>query len=409
MKEIIICTGNNQIRAAVKENDRLTEIIDGMNREKRLAGSIFLGKVKNIVPGMQAAFVDIGQGKNAFLYAGDALKSSGDSEVPPIRTIVYEGQELLVQVMRDPSGEKGARITTNISIPGRFAVIVPGSEGVMVSRKISPEEERRRLAKLVDEEEAKEFGIIIRTLSAGCSEQEIREDLARLRKISMKIKELSAKRRAPADIWTFSDLFDRLTREIIDEEVDRIIIDNGELAEELREKLREVSSEAAGRVWTDFKEDLFVRYNVEMEIREAIKSKVVMESGGFLVIEHTEALDIIDVNTGKFVGERSQQDTFLKQNIEAAKESARQIKLRNLSGIIVIDFIDMESEEDWDQVLECLRDQLRRDRSRSRLLGKTRLGLVEITRKKEGQSLLERYSEKCQDCGGIGRIIKVSV
>lgn len=414
MKQIIITSENNQIRAAVLEDGKLIEVLDDTARESRYAGSIFKGKVNNIVPGIQAAFVNIGLGKNAFLYVGDVVVPEyvDDQKVlpsimPSIENLLKEGQEVIIQIVREPVGSKGARVSTNISLPGRFVVLLPRKKGYIgVSRKIKDDKEKERLRDLAFKAKPEEAGLIIRTLAEGVSEKEFLEDVEKLlttnKDIENKIKDNSSK----GLLYSSSDPFSRLLRETIDEEVDKIIIDDGDLAELLREKLREVNCSAAGRVWTDLKGSLFERYDIKREIRKALIPKVFLESGGYLVIEQTEALVAIDVNSGKYTGSSSLQDTLLKLNLEAAAEISRQIRLRNLSGIIILDFIDMEKKEDWEILLQSLETAFLKDKVKCKVLGQTKLGLVEATRKKEGQTLAARYTAECPECGGKGRILK---
>lgn len=414
MKQIIITSENNQIRAAVLAEGKLIELLDGTARESRLAGSIFKGRINNVVPGIEAAFVDIGLGKNAFLYVGDALlpKYNGDEKVlpailPSIDSIIKEGQEVIVQIVRESVGNKGPRVTTNLSLPGRFVVLLPGNKDYLgISHKIKSEQERQRLLELGSIAKPEESGMIIRTLAEGVSEKEFLDDVKKLQLVHEKIKKKIIQGTGKGILYSSSDPFSRLLREIIDEEVDKIIIDDGDLAEYLREQLREIRSSAASKVWTDLRGSLFERFDVNREIKNALLPKVTLESGGYLVIEQTEALNVIDVNSGKFTGNKSLQETLLDLNLEAAVEISRQIRLRNLSGIIIIDFVDMENKRDWDKLLLSLENMLLQDKLKGKVMGRTRLGLVEITRKKEGQTLAVRYAEECPNCGGRGKILK---
>lgn len=410
MKEIIISSANNQIRAAVLEEGKLIEVLDDTERESRLAGSIYKGKVKNIVPGIQAAFIDIGLGKNAFLYVGDVMKAEYNGEekvtraiLPSIENLLQEGQEIVVQIVREPAGTKGARVSTNLSLPGRYTVLLPGSkEYIGISRKIKDEQERERLYELACQVKPDDAGLIIRTMAEGISAKEFSEDMENLsclqREIMAKIEDNTVR----GLIYGSTDPFSRLLRETIDREVDRIIIDDGDLADLLREKLKDVGSSAAAKVWTDLKGALFDRYAVNSAIRNALQPRVMLQSGGYLVIEQTEALTAIDVNSGKYTGQRSLQETLNKLNLEAAAEISRQIRLRNLSGIIIIDFIDMERQEDWENLVDFLEQSFIKDKVKCKVIGLTKLGLVEVTRKKEGQTLLTRYGMNCPKCEGKG-------
>ena len=409
MKQIIITSENSQIRAAVLERGKLTELLDDSGREFRLAGSVFKGKVTNIVSGIQAAFVDIGTGKNAFLYVGDVVVPEyfGDEKIlpkiiPSIDNFLKEGQEVIVQVIREPVGKKGARVTTNLSLPGRFTVLLPGNKDFLgISRKILDDKEKQRLFNLGRKLKPNGAGLILRTMADGVSEKEIIEDVEKLCVIQQDLEQRIRKVITKGLIYSSNDPFSRLLRETIDESVDEIIIDNGDLAQILREKLKEVNCSAAGKVWTDFGGALFERYGINLGIRNALRPKVELESGGYLVIEQTEALAVVDVNSGKYTGNKSLQDTLLSLNIEAAAEISRQIKLRNLSGIIIIDFIDMDSQEDWDILIAYFNKALTQ-KAKCKVLGQTKLGLVEITRKKEGQTLAARYTAPCPKCSGRG-------
>jgi ribonuclease G len=414
LKQIIISAKNNQIRAAVLEAGKLIEVLDDTEHESRLAGSIYKGKVNNIVPGIQAAFIDIGLGKNAFLYVGDLFRAEPDddkSTLPStsftIENLLKEGQEVVVQVVREPVGNKGARVTTNLSLPGRYVVMLPGCPGYLgVSRKIKDDQEKKRLQELGEKNKPADAGLIIRTLAEGVSEQDFSDDLDKLCQLHLEIMGKIQDRSTRGLLYSSSDPFSRLLRETIDDEVDEVVIDDGDLAERLRVNLREVGCAAANKVRTDFKGSLFERYGILTEIRNALQPKVSLESGGYLVIEQTEALTAIDVNSGKYIGTNSLQDTLFNLNIEAAKEISRQIRLRNLSGIIIIDFIDMENKEHWEELVECLEHFIIQDKVKCKVMGLTKLGLVEVTRKKEGQVLASRYTEDCPKCGGRGWLRK---
>jgi ribonuclease G len=284
--------------------------------------------------------------------------------------------------------------------------LLPGNKDYLgLSRKIKDEQERQRLQELGARLKPDEAGLIIRTLAEGVSEREFLEDIEKLLIINEEIKNKIEKNSAPSLLYSNSDPFSRLLRETIDEEVDKIIIDDGDLAELLRKNLREVCSSVASRIWTDLRGEIYDRYNINNEIRKALQAKVTLESGGYLVIEQTEALTAIDVNSGKYIGSKSLQDTLLNLNLEAAAEISRQIRLRNISGIIILDFIDMEKKEDWDKLIQSLEMFFLKDKAKCKVMGLTKLGLVEVTRKKEGQTLAARYSERCPKCDGKGRIV----
>jgi len=414
LKQIIITTNNNQITAAVLQDNRLVEVIDDTARESRHSGGIFKGRVTNVVPGIQAAFVDIGLNKNAFLYVADVIQSVYEGEkkilppsLPAIENLLKEGQEIIVQIMREQIGEKGARVTTNLSLPGRFVVLLLGNNHHLgISRKIINEEDRQRLYEWGERVKPSDTGMIIRTLAEDVSEKELSEDLDKLIKLKEEINQKIVEKRGKGLLYSSNDPFSRLLREVIDDEVDEIFIDDGDLANRLRRRLQEINCTAANKVWTDLRGNLFERYDLINQIRHAVLPKVELKNGGYLVIQKTEALTSIDVNSGKYIGDKNLQDTILILNLEAAAEVSRQIRLRNLSGIIIVDFIDLENKEDWDKVLAQLEISFQQDRIKCRVMGLTRLGLVEITRKKEGQTLEARYTTKCEHCGGKGWALK---
>ncbi|RNC29933.1 MAG: Ribonuclease G [Candidatus Dichloromethanomonas elyunquensis] len=414
MKEIIITLKDNHIRAAVLDGGKLIEVLDDSEKELRLAGSIYKGKVNNIVPGIQAAFIDIGLGKNAFLYVGDVLEEefAGNEKIipkvfPSIENYLKEGQEIIVQIVREPVGNKGARVTTHLSLAGRYVVLLPGVHGYIgVSRKIKDEKERQRLQSLGERVKPAEAGLIIRTLAEGVSAKEFFEDVQRLQSEQQEIFKKIEDHTVKGLLYGSNDPFSRLVREIIDDEVDKIMIDNGKTAELLREKLRELGCPAASKIWTDMKASLFERYGIDVEIRNALHPRVPLARGGYLVIEQTEALTAIDVNSGKYTGNNNLEETLLSLNLEAAEEISRQIRLRNLSGIIIIDFIDLERTEDWEKLITTLEKFFERDKVKCKVIGLTKLGLVEVTRKKQGQTLAARYTADCPKCSGRGRLAK---
>ena len=412
-KEIVLQSQAQKLRAAVFEQGDLMEVFEEEGGSSHLVGNIYRGRVENVLPGMQAAFVDIGLDKNAFLYVGDAVLSSfeEDEKVSPadsvrIEHVLKPRQELLVQIIKEPVGTKGARISVNITLPGRYVVLLPQVSYIGVSRKITDNNERARLRDLADRAKPEGMGVIIRTLAEGIDGEEIAEDIAQLveiwRALQPKIPHVSV----PGIVHKDVDLISRLVRDWIDQDVEKITVDQDEVAQILRKALREIEHPAAKQILVVTGEDLFVRYGVDDEIRKTLRPKVWLKSGGYLVIQQTEALSVIDVNTGKYVGQRSLEETVVHTNLEAAGEIARQLRLRNLGGIIIIDFIDMTSKEDQQQVIEVLEKACARDKTKSQVLGLTQLGLVEMTRKKVGQTLAVRYTAPCPTCDGSGRVAR---
>lgn len=415
-KEIVLESQNwgksgqaRKIRAAVFEQGQLMEVFEEEDNSSHLVGNIYRGRVENVLPGMQAAFVDIGLEKNAFLYVGDALPAHYDEEDKPspliqerIENILKPRQELLVQITKEPVSTKGARISVNLTLPGRYVVLLPQVSYVGISRKIEDDDERERLRNLAAAARPEGMGVIVRTLAAGIDGEEIAQDIAQLaafwQSLVPKIPHVSV----PGIVHRDVDLVSRLVRDWIDQDVEKITADNEEIAQILRKALRDIEHPAAKQIYVGSGADLFVKYGIDAEIRKGLRSKVWLKSGGYLVIQQTEALIVIDVNTGKYVGQRSLEETVVHTNLEAAEEIARQLRLRNLGGIIIIDFIDMVTEEAQKQVLAALETACSRDKTKSQVLGLTQLGLVEMTRKKVGQTLVVRYTSPCPNCEGTG-------
>jgi ribonuclease G len=411
LKEIVLQSQSQKMRAAVFEQGELVEVLEEEVGSSQLVGNIYRGRVENVLPGMQAAFVDIGLDKNAFLYVGDAVVSrfEEDEKVTPpahirIEHVVKPRQELLVQINKEPVGTKGARISVNLTLPGRYVVLLPQVSYVGVSRKILDNNERARLRELAAAVKPEGMGVIVRTLAEGIDGEEIAEDIAQLvakwRALQPKIPHVSV----PGLVHKDVDLISRLVRDWIDHDVKKVTVDQDEVAQILRKALRDIDHPAAKHIHIITGEDLFARYGVDDEIRKTLRSKVWLKSGGYLIIQQTEALTVIDVNTGKYVGQHSLEETVVHTNLEAAREIARQLRLRNLGGIIIIDFIDMTLEEDQQQVIKVLETACARDKTKSQVLGLTQLGLVEMTRKKVGQTLAVRFTVPCPTCDGSGRV-----
>ncbi|MEA4902332.1 Rne/Rng family ribonuclease [Desulfitobacterium sp.] len=413
MKEIILQGQAQQMRAAVFEEGELVEVHEEEGAFTHLVGNIYRGRVENVLPGMQAAFVDIGLEKNAFLYVADAVPPSFEDDprsktkpLPRIEQVLKPRQELLVQITKEPFATKGARITTNITIPGRYTVLMPKTDYIGVSRRISDEEERNRLRELAKNISPQGMGVIIRTLAEGVEGKELEDDLKKLLELWYHIIEKLPHASVPGLVHEDVDLLSRMLREWIDSKVEALTVNQTEVADGLRNTLRKLGHPAANHVRLVYKENLFEDYSVDEEIRKALRPKVWLKSGGYLVIQQTEALTVIDVNTGKYIGKSSLEHTVLHTNCEAAEEIARQLRLRNYGGIIIIDFIDMTSEEDQKQVLTTLEKACAQDKVKCQIMGLTQLGLVEMTRKKVGQTLAARYGKPCPVCEGLGWTLK---
>jgi len=416
-KEIVVDVDRDQIRVAVLEDKELVELyIEKINNE-RIVGNIYKGKVANVLPGMQAAFVDIGLEKNSFLYIGDVNTASGpeSSEVAEvieglkkvsIRDVLKVGQETLVQVVKEPIGSKGARVSTNITLPGRYLVLMPTVDYIGVSRRIEDEEERNRLKALADEIRPPHMGVIVRTVAEGVGKEELKADMEMLMNKWQTILQKQKECTPPKLIYKEMNLTARIVRDLFTPEVKKFYINSISEYEKVMEHLAFSSPALRDRVSIyRGQEDIFDYFNIESEIERALQRKVWLKCGGYIVIDKTEALTVIDVNTGKFVGSVDLEDTVLKTNMEAAREIARQLRLRDIGGIIIIDFIDMTSQEHQKMVLSALAEELKKDRTKTHILGLTQLGLVEMTRKKVRQSLDEVLEKTCPYCDGKGRIL----
>jgi ribonuclease E len=378
----------------------------------QIHGNIYLGKVQNVLPGMEAAFVDIATPKNAVLYRGDVQFDKEDvveqGPEPRIEHVLRRGQLILCQVTKNPIGEKGARLTQEVSLPGRFVVLIPDSKTYGISKRL-PEGERRRLRTVLDRVKPEQHGLIVRTAAENATEHELATDMKQLVARWESIKEQAAKTTQPSLLYREPSLAVRVIREEFSSDYRGIVIDDRALFEEVREYILDFNPEFVDRVeYWDEKEQgfpLFEQHRVVEQLRKALERKVWLPSGGSLVIEHTEALTVIDVNTGKNVGKSNLEETVLGNNLEAAEEIARQLRLRDIGGIIVVDFIDMELKENRRKVVETFRKALARDKTRTQVFDISELGLVQMTRKRIGEGLLTAFADTCQACHGRGVIV----
>ena len=382
----------------------------------QIHGNIYLGKVQNVRPGMEAAFVDIGTPKNAVLYRGDVQFDTDDVEVkgeqPRIEQILQARQKILCQVTKNPIAHKGARLTQEVSLPGRFVVLIPNSSTYGISKRL-PDNERKRLRTILDKIRPAGHGIIVRTAAENVTAEEIERDVARLVKQWTSIEALAAKATAPALLYREPDMALRVIREEFNADYRGVVIDDWSIYEDVRDYVASISPTLADRVeYFDRSVEplpLFERHHVHEQIHKALDKKVWLPSGGSLIIEHTEALTVIDVNTGKNVGSSSLEETVYRNNLEAAEEIARQLRLRDIGGIIVIDFVDMEIKVNRDAVLRKFRDALSRDKTRTQAFDISELGLVQMTRKRIGEGLLESFATTCPECDGRGVILSKSM
>jgi len=413
-EEILINVTPVETRVALVENGMLQEAYIERTSRKGIVGNIYKGKVVRVLPGMEAAFVDIGLERAAFIHASDVVPAPQDEEetpgprtVPDIRSLLREGQSLVVQVTKDPIGTKGARLTTQLSIPSRFLVFMPGVSHIGVSQRIEDEEERARLKNLVEqaasEDETASGGYIIRTAAEGASDEDVVADMAYLHRVSRSVQERMEKAPAPSVVYKDLPLFIRTVRDLIRPQTEKIRIDSRESHERVMEFVREFVTEFADRVeYYPGERPIFDLYSVEDEIQKALSRKVQLKSGGYVIIDQTEAMTTIDINTGAFVGHRNLEETIFKTNLEAARAISRQLRLRNLGGIIIIDFIDMVDPEHQRQVHRMLEKMLERDHAKTKITGVSELGLVEMTRKRTIESLGQILCEPCPICDGRG-------
>jgi ribonuclease G len=440
-RQIIINSTPQEARVATMENARLLEIQIERVRERSLAGSICKGRVMRVLPGMQAAFVDIGLEKAAFLPGADFFPLSADEYaqvtpddghepppadapaaddaaaattrrtrvLPPIEERLQKGQDVIVQISKEPIGTKGARVTSNISLPGRYLVYLPFSGQVGVSRRIASEDERQRLREAVEAVANDAGGIIIRTACEGVSKKEIQSDLRLLRRQWQHLSKKAESLPAPAILHQELDVVLRTMRDLSAPDVTRIVVDNRRDYQRVLDFIDEVMPRWRPRVELyELIEPIFERYGIEAQINKALERKVWLKSGGYIAIDHTEALTAIDVNTGRFVGKTDQHETMLRTNLEAARVLVDQLRLRNIGGLIIIDFIDMEHADDRKAVLAALNEALKGDKARATILGLSELGLVEMTRQRTRESLTQRLCEPCPTCGERGHVKAVA-
>lgn len=410
-KELLINYGPHESRLAIMEDGQLVEFYITHEDEDQAAGNIYKGRVENVLPGMRAAFVNLGLEKNAFLYVDDAHAEDRDRKKSrSIQDVLKVGQEVVVQIAKEPIGNKGARVTTDISLPGRFLVLTPYSETVGVSRRIDSERERDRLREMAEKMRPKGMGLIVRTVAEGTSQRALMRDLAYLRRVWSRVRHKSRTSKAPSMLHREAGLIARSLRDHLDESVDRFIIDDPHAFMKARELAQSLSPGLKNRIELyQGTVPLFEARGIEAELDRALKRRVWLKCGGYLVIDETEALTVIDVNTGKNVGTTDLSDTVLATNKEAAVEIARQLRLRDISGIVVVDFIDMENETDQTDVIKTFQKALRDDRTRVTVLGLTRLGLLEMTRKKVRESLLNQMTRVCPVCEGRGHVLSEDV
>jgi ribonuclease G len=406
---------------ALLEDDQLVEIMFDRPDQGRLVGDIFLGRVEAVLPGIQAAFVDIGEEKAGFLHVSDLLGEEEEDDenggggggggrrnrkYPPIQDQVRKGQEIVVQVTKEPISTKGPRVTAQVSLPGRFLVYMPFSSHVGVSRKIDGREERSRLRAMVKEMLPKNSGgVIVRTVGEEVTKETLEREFQRLHGNWKKIQRRAKSQKAPSLVHGEAKLISGVIRDLFSDKFDGLTVDSPEIHAEITAYVSSVAPELLERIhlYSD-SIPLFDKYGVEEEIRKAFERRVDLPSGGYIIIEPTEALVSVDVNTGRYTGRKDPEHTILRTNTDAAREVARQLRLRDVGGIIVVDFIDMESQQNRDKVLNELRTNLSRDRARTKAFEVSDLGLIQMTRQRVRPSLFQSLTAPCEHCGGSGRV-----
>ena len=421
-KEIVINASSSETRIAILEEGALVELYVERPENERMVGDIYKGIVKNVVEAIQAAFVDIGLDQNGFLpftevgkkysalaeRVGDSRKKGGKkTEIKPSKDKIRlkADQEVLVQVTKEPMGSKGSRLTSAVSIPGRFLVLVPQEKSIGVSRKISEVKERRRLRMLAKSLRPQGFGLIIRTVAVGKDVQTIRSDLESLLKTWKRIEEKIKSDKPPTLIHKDMGMASSVIRDLFSPDIDNLFVDSRKLYGEIKKYLKEVAPGLLPKVGLyKNKTPIFDEFKIEEEIEKSLSRKIWMKSGGYVIFDHTEAMVVVDVNSGRSVGEKDHEKNALKTDIEAARVIARQLRLRDIGGIIVIDFIDLSLEKNRKRVVSELKKQLRKDRAAFDILSMNDFGLVSLTRERVRLSLLYQYSEPCNRCGGLGRI-----
>ena len=405
-KQMLVRSSDHQTQIVVLEGPVLVEHYVARSDKKSLIGNVYVGKVRNVLPGMEAAFVDFGEGKNGVLYAGDIDYDDADTKgkTRRVEAVLKPGDPVIVQVVKDAMGHKGARLTNQISLAGRYLVLAPDANVRGISRRL-PEDERRRLREIVAEIRPKDMGAIVRTAAQGASKEDLKSDIDRL---GAKWSDIRAKANTPAPALIHEEppLVLRVIREHFTKDFRRLLIDDPDTYDSVVSYLEgtEVNLTTRATLYED-ELPIFERFHVEDQLRKALDRKVWLPSGGHIAIDRTEALTVIDVNTGRFVGHSNLEDTVLQNNLEAAEEIARQLRLRDIGGIIVIDFIDMEVARNQELVLLKFREQLAKDRMRTQVFEVSSLGLVEMTRKNVSEGLLESFSEVCPHCNGRGVLL----
>ena len=426
-KEILLDSSHGEVRIAVVENGKLLELYIEQQEATHYAGDIYKGRVEDVLPGLGSAFVDIGHEKRGFLHASDIVltgiedvdeyfsQQTGGGAAPPhgrtaIQDALRPGQDVVVQVVKESIGEKGPKLTTALTIPGRFLVLMPHMERVNISSRIENAEERERLRQLVEEVKPPAHGFIVRTAALGEEPELIYHDMEELVELWRRVTLQAEKKRAPALLYKDKDLLERVLRDQFTSDVDVVIADSFTTYNRVTTLTEKYAPQLTSRVRLyEDEHPIFDAFGVEAEIDRMFRRKLWLRSGGYIVIDEAEALVAIDVNTGRFLGREDQEETILKTNLEAAAEITRQVRLRNIGGIIIIDFIDMALPEHRRQVLAALKEHMSRDRARYKILELSELGMVEMTRQRHRGSLVSTLSRPCPYCRGRGMVLDYEV
>lgn len=402
IREIVAEVYPWESRVAIVEDGRLAEVFWADQNES--VGNVYKARVKDIIPGLSCAFVDIGLAKNAFLYAGDII-SPDKKRGGHVFDLLKSGQDILVQVKKEAFSEKGARVTGNITIPGHFLVLLPFQGEVSISRKITDSKRREYLRSLVNSFKPGEYGCILRTACLEADDDEILSELADLIKVWHEIQDRYQRMKTPSIIYEDIDVLERTLRDYLDVEIRRIILNNERLRDRVLNYLQQKATICKAVLYEPG--DLFEKYGLEKDIRRALRRKVWLKNGGYLIVDETEAMTVIDVNSGKYTGKDDFEDTVFRINLEAAIEIPRQLRLRCLGGIILIDFIDMKNKINQDEIVETLKRELAKDKAHTRIIGMTGLGFLEMTRKKSRYGISEIFTYECTRCNGKGRTVNL--
>lgn len=404
MKSILVSVAAEETRMAMLEKGILTELVIERDDAEHIVGNIYKGRVQNVLPGMQAAFVNIGQAKNAFLYIGDGLPKNAVSSLAATSNF-HVGQNVMIQIVKDAVSTKGPRATTHLTLPGRYVVLMPTVDYIGISRRIPTNEERDRLKKIARAICPANMGLIVRTVADGQSEEMLKKDVDYLVGLWHTIEARHKLAAPPSMLYRDADLIIRIVRDYLNEEIDEIIVDDKDVYSRITDLLVNQPVMSGKVKLYSGTEDIFKFYNLKDEIKNIGKREIELKSGGTLIIDKTEALTVIDVNTGKYVGRTNLADTVFQTNLEAAVEIARQIRLRDIGGIVIIDFIDMETEEQKQAIMELLQERVKDDKTKTNIVDITALGLVELTRKKSRRNFEATLYDKCPYCNGSGRLL----